>query len=120
MYLLLITIIFCVITQVLNLGYLLALGIYLIGLCIVKGFLSEELKDVFNFKRTKDLYVENGFKDPLMELLSLILVFLNSYLITLNDYGPFTPFEFVFMFFLIALVYRFIFWGVTRTIRKGI
>jgi len=40
-------------TQVLNMAYVPALGIYLIGLGIVKGFFSEELKDVFNFKKTK-------------------------------------------------------------------
>ncbi|GAB3796905.1 hypothetical protein [Virgibacillus kimchii] len=116
-YLLLFTIIYCVITQVLNIGYLLAWGIYLIGLGLVKGFLSEELKDVFNFRETKFLYERYGFKDSLMELLSLILIFINSYLI---DYVPFTPFEFVFMFFVIAIVYRFLFWGITQTIRKRI
>lgn len=117
MYLLLFTIIYCVITQVLNIGYGPAMGIYLIGLSLVKGFLSEELKDVFNFKKTKYLYEKNGFKDSLMELLSLVLIFINSYLI---DYEPFSLFEYVFMFFLIALVYRTLFWGITRTIRKGI
>ena len=115
-YLLLFTIIYCVITQVLNIGYGPTMGIYLIGLGLVKGFFSEELKDVFNFKKTKYLYEENGFKDSLMELLSLILIFINSYLI---DYEPFSLFEFVYMFFLIALVYRFVFWGITRTITKG-
>ena len=97
--------------------YVLALGIYLIGLCLAKGMLNskKELKDVFNFRKTKYLYEKNGFKDSLMELLSLILVFFNSYLIS---YEPFSPFEFIFMFFLIGVVYRFIFWGITRTIRN--
>lgn len=95
--------------------YVLALGIYLIGLCLVKGmFNSKELKDVFNFKKTKYLYEKNGFKDSLIELLSLMLVFLNSYLI---DYEPLTPFEYIYMFFLIGFVYRFIFWGIIRSIR---
>lgn len=98
-------------------GYAPALGIYLIGLCLVKGFLSEELKDVFNGEGSKYLYEKNGFRNSLMELLSLILIFINSYLIA---YEPFTRFEFVFMFFLIAGVYRFIFWGITRTIGKKI
>ena len=115
MYLLLFTIIYCVITQVLNMSYGSAMGIYLIGLALVKGFLSEELKDVFNFKRTKYLHEKNGFKDSLMELLSLMLIFINSYLI---DYEPFSLFEFVYMFFLMALVYRFLFWNITRTIRR--
>ena len=50
-----------------------------------------------------------------MELLSLVLIFINSYLI---DYEPFSLFEFVYILFLIALLYRFLFWGITRTVRK--
>lgn len=117
MYLLLFTIIYCVITQVLNISYELAMGIFIIGLGLVKGFLSEEQKDIFNLKKAKYLYEKIGFKDSVMELLSLILIFINSYLI---DYDPFSLFEFVYMFFLIALVYRFLFWGITRKIRKRI
>lgn len=115
MYLLLFTIIYCLITQVLNIDYLLAFGIYIIGLGLFKGFLSEELKDVFNSQKTKYLYEKIGFKDSLMELLSLILIFINSYII---DYESFSLVEFVYLFFLIALVYRFLFWGITRTIRE--
>ncbi|WP_164218601.1 hypothetical protein [Virgibacillus sp. YIM 98842] len=115
MILLLLTVIYCVITQMVNITYLPALGIYLIGLCAVKGVFSETLTDVFNFKNTKELYEINGFKDSLMELLSLLLVFINSYLI---DYEPFSLFEFMFLFITIALAYRYIFWGITRTIRE--
>src|SRR5699024_5735590 len=102
-------------TQVVNMASVPALGIYLIGLALVKGIFSEELIDIFNFKKTKYLYEKNGFKDSLMELFSLMFIFINSYLI---DYEPFSPFEFVYFFFLIALVYRFLFWGIARTIRK--
>lgn len=115
MYLLLFTIIYCVITQVLNIGYIPAMGVYLISLILIKGFFSEELKDVFNLKKTKYLYKENGFKASLMELLSLMLIFINSYLI---DYESLSLFEFVYLLFLIALVYRFLFWGITRAIGK--
>ena len=115
MYLLLFTVFYCIITQVLNIGYGPAMGIYLIGLSLVKGYFTEELKDVFNFKKTKYLYEENGFKDSLMELLSLLLIYINSYLI---DYDPFSLFEFAFLFAGFALVYRFLFWGITRTITK--
>lgn|SRR5690625_3786605 len=114
MILLLFTILYCVITQILNITYLLALGIYLIGLGLVKGYFSEELKGVFNLKKTKQLYENNGLKDSLTELLAVILVFFNSYLI---DYEPFSLIDFIYFIFLIALVYRFLFWGITRTIR---
>ena len=110
MFLFSFTILYCVITQVLNIGYLLAMGVYLIGLSLIKGLFSEELKDVFNFKRTKYLYEKNGFKASLMELLSLMLIFINSILI---DYEPLSLFEYVYLLFLIALVYRFLFWGIT-------
>lgn len=117
MYLLLFTIIYCIIIQVLNIDYGTAMGIFLIGFGLVKGYLSKELKDVFNFKKNKHLYEKNGFKNSLMELLSLTLIFINSYFIA---YEPFSIFEFAYMFFLIALVYRFVFWGITRTIRINI
>ena len=79
MYLFLFTIIYCVITQVLNIGYGPAIGIYLIALGLVKGYLSEELKDVFNFIKTKHLFNKIRFKDSLMELLSLLLIYINLY-----------------------------------------
>lgn len=117
MYLLLLTIIYCVITQVLNIEYGPAMGIYLIGLGLVKGFFSEELKDVFNLQKNKFLYEKNGFKDSLIDLLSLVLVYINSYLI---DYEPFTLFEFVYLFAGFAILYRFLFWDITQKIRKRI
>ncbi|GEN29834.1 hypothetical protein HNQ35_000464 [Cerasibacillus quisquiliarum] len=121
MYFLLFTVIYCLITQILNIDYVLALGIYLIGLCFIKGMLKEMtngegIKDVFNIKKTKHMYEENGFKNSLIEYLSLFLVFLNSYLI---DYEPFTPFEYIYMFFLIGFVYRFIFWGMIRSFKEA-
>ncbi|AUJ24353.1 hypothetical protein [Virgibacillus dokdonensis] len=115
MYLLLFTIIYCVITQTLNISYEYAMGIYIIGLSLVKGFFSEEIKDIFNFQKAKKLYEKNGFNNSLMELLSLILIFVNSYLI---DYKPFHLFEFVYIFFLIAILYRFLFWGTTQTLKE--
>ena len=114
-YLLLITIIYCVITQVLNIGYGPAIGIILIVIGLVKGYLTEELKDVFNIKKTKYLYEKNGFKDSLMELLSLMLIYINSYLI-MNE--AVSLFEFLFLFVGFTMVYRFIFWGIRRTIRE--
>jgi hypothetical protein len=90
-----------------------AMGVYLIGIGLTKGFLSEELTDVFNFKKNKYLYEKNGFKASLMELLSLMLIFINSYLI---DYEPFSIFEIIYLLFVIALVYRFLFWGITLAI----
>lgn len=91
------------------------MGIYLTGFGLFKGFLSEEPKDIFNFKPTKYLYQKSGLKNSLIELFSLVLIFINSYLI---DYEPFTIFEFVYTSFLIAIVYRFLFWGVTRMIKE--
>lgn len=116
MYLVLFTIIYCVITRVLDVDYGPALGIYIIGLGLAKGWRTKELKDVFNFRKTKDLYEKYGFKDSLMEYLSLFLVFLNSLLIGNTSY---TAFEYIWFFFLVAAVYRFIFWGITRAIRTG-
>ena len=117
MFLLLFTIIYCLITQIVNIDYGPAMGIYIIVLSLVKGFLSKEIKDVFNFYKTNYLYEKNGFKDSLMELLSLMIIFINSYLI---DYEPFSLFEFAYLFAVFAVVYRFVFWGITRIIRERI
>lgn len=117
MSLIILTIFYCILTHLFNIDYLLALGLYFIVLSFIKGYFSKELKDIFNFKKTKDLYKVNGFNNSITELFSLMLVFINSYLI---DYDPFSIFEFVYMFFLILLGYRFIFWGITRTIRANL
>ena len=115
MSLILLTFIYCMVTQVLAIDYLFAMGVYIIGFGLVKGYLSDELTAVFNFKKTKNLYEKNGFKDSFMELLSLILIFINSYLLMSES---FILFEFIYVFLLIALTYRFLFWGITRTIRE--
>lgn len=109
MYLVLFTIIYCVITQIFNLNYALSFGIYLIGLSIVKGFLSKELTDVFNFKKTSYMYEIIGLKDSFMEIIALMLIYINTYLI---DYEPLSVFEFIITFFIFILVYRFLFWGI--------
>ncbi|MGP4073785.1 hypothetical protein ACTWQB_14675 [Piscibacillus sp. B03] len=115
MYLILFTIIYCALTQVLNIDLIFASGIYLASLCIAKGWLSEELKDVFNLKKTKYLYRKIGLKYSLMDLLSLILIFSNPFLI---GQMALSFFEIMYIIFLIAVVYRYIFWGMTKTIKR--
>ncbi|WP_404457649.1 hypothetical protein [Sutcliffiella horikoshii] len=115
MPLLLFTIVYCVITQLLNISYGPALGIYLIFFGFIKGNFSDKFHDFLNYEPSKIIYKKIGFKDSLIELLSLALVFINSYLI---DYEPFSIFEFVYIFVIFIIVYRFAFWGITRTIRE--
>ena len=55
MQLILFTIIYCVITQILNLESILVFGIYLIGAGIIKGVFSKELNDVFNIRKTNSI-----------------------------------------------------------------
>ncbi|AKU31159.1 hypothetical protein ID12_06855 [Bacillus altitudinis] len=115
MYLFLFTLIYCVITQMLSFSFEMSFGVYLIGLALIKGLSSGEIKDIFNFKKTSDVFKENRFIDSLMELFSLVIVFINAYLI---DYEPFSPFEFVYTFFLLVVLYRFLFWGIIRESKK--
>lgn len=93
-----------------------ALGIYTIGLALVKGWRTKELRDVFNFRNTKELIERYTWKDSLFEYLCLFLVFLNSLLLGGMSY---TIIEYIWVFFLVAAVYRFIFWGITHAIRNG-
>lgn len=75
MFLLLFTLLYCFLTQIVGIGYLPALGIYLIGLTFIKGMLSDDLKgDLLNIRETKYLYDKNGHSDSIIELLSLLLV----------------------------------------------
>ncbi|GAB1306453.1 hypothetical protein VK97_02825 [Bacillus sp. LK10] len=115
MYLFLFTLIYCVITQMLSFSFEMSFGVYLIGLALIKGLSSGEIKDIFNFKKTRDVFKENRFIDSLMELFSLVIVFINAYII---DYEPFSPFEFVYTFFLLVVLYRFLFWGIIRESKK--
>lgn len=115
MYLFLFTLIYCVITQMLSFSFEMSFGVYLIGLALIKGLYSGEIKDIFNFKKTRDVFKENRFIDSLMELFSLVIVFINAYII---DYEPFSPFEFVYTFFLLVVLYRFLFWGIIRESKK--
>ena len=115
MYLVLFTIIYCAITRIFNLNYALALGIYLIVLSVGKGILSKELKDVFNFRKINYMYKKVGFADSLMELISLMIIFINSLLI---DYKPLSVFDFVFIILIFILIYRFLFWSMITTFKK--
>ena len=117
MYLLLFTIIYCLITQIeiVNIGPGPALGIYLIVLALIKGYYSAELKDVYNFENTKDLFHKIKLKDSLIELFCLIIIYINAFFM---DNEPVSLFEIIVLFVGFVLVYRYIFWGTTRTIRE--
>jgi hypothetical protein len=116
MFLILFTLIYCASTWALSLEYGSALGIYIIGLGFAKGFRTKELKDVFNLTKTKVLYKKIGFKDSLIEYLSLSLVFLNSLVIGNTNYSAF---EYFWVFCLITAVFRFIYWGLSNAIKNG-
>ena len=109
------TIIYCFLTHLLTISYGPALGIFLILIGFLKGYLSHAFSNFLNLEKAKVLYKKNGFKDSVLELLSLVLIYLNSIII---DYEKFTLFEYLFLFVGFALVYRFLFWGITRTIRE--
>ena len=117
MYLLLFTIIYCLITQIeiVNIGPGPALGIYLIVLALIKGYYSAELKNVYNFEDTKGLFHKIKLKDSLIELFCLIIIYINAFFM---DNEPVSLFEIIFLFVGFVLVYRYIFWGTTRTIRE--
>lgn len=117
MYLLLFTIIYCLITQIeiVNIGPGPALGIYLIVLALIKGYYSAELKNVYNFENTKDLFHKIKLKDSLIELFCLIIIYINAFFM---DNEPVSLFEIIVLFVGFVLVYRYIFWGTIRTIRE--
>ena len=118
-YLFLFTIAYCLVTNVpiVNIGPGPALGIYLIVLALIKGYCSEELKDVFNLGNTKNLFQKIKLKDSLTELFCLILIYINAFFM---DNEPVSLFEVIVLFVGFVLVYRYIFWGTTRTIREKI
>ncbi|WP_340084280.1 hypothetical protein MHB50_17100 [Siminovitchia sp. FSL H7-0308] len=117
MYLFLFTIIYCLVTRLIDLSFGPALGIYLLAFGFMKGWCSGKLHDFLNLESLRSLYKKNGLKDSLTELSSLILVYANSYFI---DYEPFSIFEFIYLFVVFVILYRFLFWGITRTLREKV
>ena len=115
MYLILFTLVYCFITRFLSISTGPAFGMILIILLFIKGYYSHKITNISNLEDTKKLYRKNGLKDSLIELLSLLLIFINACLI---DYEPFTSFEYTYLIFLFAVVYRFGFWGITRTSKE--
>lgn len=103
-------------TRILDIDYVSAMGIYVTGFGTLKGVFNhyQELKVIYNFKRTRRLYKKIGFQDSLMELLSLVLVLLNSYLLSSDTLFLF---ELIIALFILAMLYRFLIWVITRTTR---
>ena len=89
MHLILFTIIYCLITHLLNIPYGPAFGLILMFFAVLKGFFSHEISNISNLVSSKSLYKKIGLKASLTELLSLILIFTNAILI---DYEPFYSF----------------------------
>ena len=115
MYLILFTTIYCVIMRIFNLDHTLTFGIYIIGSGIIKGIFSKELKDVFNVEKTSSIYENIGLKDSLMELVSLMLIFINFLFI---NYESYSILEFLNIILVFTLIYRFLFWGITQRFKK--
>ena len=115
MYLIIFTLVYCLVTQLINVPYGPAFGLILLTLAFVKGYLSHEKSNICNLESTKKLYAKNGLKDSLIELLCLLVIFTNAILI---DYVPFNPLEKIWIVGLFVLIYRFQFWGTIRTFRE--
>lgn len=115
MYLILFTIIYCVAMMIFNLDHILAFAIYLTGAGFIKGVFSKELRDVFNLRKISLIYKNVGLKNSLIELVSLMLVFI-SFLFT--NYKSFAILQYISIILVLILVYRFLFWGIRLTLKK--
>lgn len=116
MYLILFTLVYCLATQLFNVPSEPAFGLILVTLAFVKGYVSHEKKNICNFESTKILYKKNGLKDSFIELICLVIIFMNAYFI---EYEPFNVWEYGNLILLFVLIYRFLFWGTIRTFRES-
>ncbi|EIT86083.1 hypothetical protein A374_07176 [Fictibacillus macauensis ZFHKF-1] len=114
MLLILVTVAFCVVTNTLGVSSFLAFAV-LIPVAAAKGIYTDQLKHVFNFKKTKQLYKENGLYNSIMELLSLLLIFMNTFFI---DVETLSLGSLIVGLIFLFLLYRFLFWGITNTIKS--
>ena len=115
MYLILFTLVYCFATQLFNVPFEMAFGLILVTLAFAKGYLSHEKNNICNLESTKKLYEKNGLKNSLIELLCLLIIFINPSFI---EYEAFNKLEYAIIVLLFVLIYRFLFWGTIRTFRE--
>jgi len=107
--LVLFTIIVCVASYLMNISVFLLYISYVVGFAILKGFLSDELKDVFNIRKAKDIYNKVGIFNSIDSFSSLLLI---TVYYVFNKYEYFN-FEYMVPIILCyILTYRFLFWDI--------
>ena len=109
------TIIVCVASYFININAFSMYFFYVMGFAIVKGFLSNTLKDVFNIRKVKDIYNEVGFMNSLDSFISLL--FITVYYV-FREYEQFSMGYLVPTVLCYILIYRFLFWDMTYKISR--
>lgn len=103
------TIIVCVVSYLMNINAFLLYVSYVVGFAILKGFLSDELKDVFNIRKAKDIYNKVGLFNSIDSFSSLLLI---------TVYYVFSKYEYFGFEYMIPIIlcyiltYRFLFWDI--------
>lgn len=115
MKLLIVALVYCFITHFLGVTYASAIGFFLLVASFAKGFFSHKRSNILNLEKTSVLFKKIGLPDTLTELLVFIILVSNSLLINGFD---FNGSEIVFQLFLFILLFRFSFWGISRTIKE--
>lgn len=88
---------------------------YVVGFAILKGILSDELKDVFNIKKAKDIYNEVGFLNSIISFSSLLSI--TVYYI-FSEYEHVSFVDTVPIILCYILIYRFLFWDIAYKVNN--
>lgn len=111
----LLTVILCIVSYLMNINTFILYISYVVGFAILKGILSDELKDVFNIKKAKGIYNKVGFLNSVISFNSLLLI--TVYYI-FNEYDHVSFADIVPIILCYILMYRFIFWDMAYKVNN--
>lgn len=107
--LVLFTVAVCAVSYLMNINAFLLYFSYLVGIAILKGISSNDLKDVFNIRKAKYIYNEVGFLNSLNSFSSLLLI---TVYYAFNEYEYFSIEYMIPIIVCYILIYRFLFWDI--------
>lgn len=113
--LVLFTVVVCIMSYLMNINAFLLYISYVVGFAILKGVLSDGLKDVFNIRKAKDIYNEVGFLNSVDSFGSLLLL---TFYYAINEYEHFGVEYMVPIVLCYILIYRFLLWDITYKVER--
>lgn len=109
------TIVVCTISYLMNISTFITYFSYVLAFAILKAFLSKRLKDVYNIRKAKEIYIEVGLMNTLDSFISLL--FITLYYV-FREYEHFGIEYMLPVLLCYILIYRFLFWDVGYKVKQ--